>query len=126
MAGSYASQHPGSSFERDMLGWPREIVRNIEFTMSQPGLFGLVLMSALIGGLAACLFGRPRAAFAGMIGAVVAGFAAPGMASVIGLTIRSIWELAAVMVLMALMAVAIWSLTRHRGAQSRQGGRSIP
>ena len=109
-----------------MLGWPREIVRNIEITMSQPGLFGLVLMSALIGGLAACLFGRPRGAFAGMIGAVVAGFAAPGMASMIGLTIRSIWELVAVMVLMSLMAVAIWSLTRHRRAQSRQGGRSIP
>ena len=107
-----------------MLGWPQEIVRNTEITMPQPGLFGLVLISVLLGGLAACLVGRPRGAFVGMVGAVLAGLTTPWAADAAGLTIRSIWALVAAMLLMALLAVAVWRLASHTG--SRPGHRRRP
>ena len=78
--------------------------------MPMPGLFGLVVISLLLGGLAASLFRRPRLTLVGMTGAILAGIATPWASSAVGWPVQSFPAVLAVMLAAALLLVCVLAL----------------
>ncbi|WP_271065219.1 hypothetical protein [Caulobacter sp. NIBR1757] len=59
--------------------------------MPLPGLFGLVLISFVLGALAALATGRRRSAFTGTAAALAGGLAAPWLWAQAGWPVTTVW-----------------------------------
>jgi hypothetical protein len=68
-----------------------------------PGLFGLVVISLLLGGMAASLFRRPRLTLAAMTGSILAGVTTPWAFRAAGWPVQSFHVVLAVMLAVALL-----------------------
>jgi hypothetical protein len=92
--------------------------------MPMPGLFGLVVISLLLGGLAASLFRRPRLTLAAMTGAILAGVTTPWAFRAAGWPVQSFHVILAVMLAVALLVAC--SLTLIGGPPRKSTDKNAP
>ena len=82
--------------------------------MPLPGLFGLVLLSFVLGALAAWATGRRRSAFTGTAAALAGGLAAPWLGAQVGWPVLSFWMVLGSAALSALVLTGLFSLLPRR------------
>lgn len=82
--------------------------------MPLPGLFGLVLISFVLGALAAWVTGRRRSAFTGTAAALVGGLAAPWIGTLIGWPAAGFWMVLVCAAVSALVLTGLASLLPRR------------
>lgn len=82
--------------------------------MPLPGLFGLVLISFVLGALAALATRRRRSAFIGMAAALAGGLAAPWLGAQIGWPVTTFWMVLGFAAASALVLTGLLSLLGRR------------
>ncbi len=82
--------------------------------MPPPGLFGLMLLSFVLGALAAWATGRRRSAFTGMAAALAGGLAAPWLGAQVGWPVTSFWMVSGFAAVSALLLTGLASLLPRR------------
>ncbi len=82
--------------------------------MPLPGLFGLVLISFVLGAVAALATGRRRSAFTGMAAALAGGLAAPWVGRLLGWPVASFWIVLAAAGASALLLTGLAALLPRR------------
>ena len=82
--------------------------------MPLPGLFGLVLLSFVLGALAAWATGRRRSAFTGTAAALVGGLAAPWIGAQAGWPVAGFWMVLGCAAASALLLTGLASLLPRR------------
>ena len=82
--------------------------------MPLPGLFGLVLISFVLGALAALATGRRRSAFTGTAAALAGGLAAPWLWAQIGWPVTSFWMVLGAAAASALLLTGLGALLPRR------------
>lgn len=82
--------------------------------MPLPGLFGLVLISFVLGALAALATGRRRSAFTGTTAALAGGLAAPWLWAQIGWPAANFWMVLGAAAASALLLTGLGALLPRR------------
>lgn len=82
--------------------------------MPLPGLFGLVLISFVLGALAAVVTGRRRSAFTGTAAALAGGLAAPWIGLQFGWPVTTFWMVLGSAAASALVLTGLASLLPRR------------
>lgn len=82
--------------------------------MPPPGLFGLVLLSFVLGALAAWATGRRRSAFTGTAAALAGGLASPWLAVQAGWPVLTFWMVLGSAAVSALVLTGLASLFSRR------------
>lgn len=82
--------------------------------MPMPGLFGLVVISLLLGGLAASLFRRPQLTPASMTAAILTGIATPWVSGLFGRPVQSFPSVLLVMLSASMLVVAALAIADRK------------